>query len=78
MLRIRRVAIRLGVDFYVAGSTGLPRQTIFDASASQRQWQDVSTVLRLLGEKAVTEYLTNYAHSLGVDDLLLRLLDDCR
>lgn len=45
---------------------------------SQRQWEDVSRLIRLLGANADTEYLTNAATSVGVTDLLNRLLDELR
>jgi hypothetical protein len=41
---------------------------------SERQWQDVSKVLMLLGEQADVDYLRRAAESVGVTDLLERLL----
>lgn len=41
---------------------------------SERQWDDVSRVLRLLGENADIDYLRQAANSVGVADLLQRLL----
>lgn len=41
---------------------------------SERQWNDVSRLLRLLGETADTSYLKQAASSVGVTDLLERLL----
>jgi hypothetical protein len=41
---------------------------------SERQWDDVSRVLRLLGENADNDYLRQAADSVGVADLLQRLL----
>lgn len=41
---------------------------------SERQWQDVSKVLTLLGEQADFSYLRHAAESVGVADLLERLL----
>jgi hypothetical protein len=41
---------------------------------SQRQWQDVTKVLILLGERAELNYLRHAAKSVGVVDLLERLL----
>ncbi len=40
---------------------------------SERQWDDVSRLLRLLGETADTSYLKQAANSVGVIDLLERL-----
>ncbi len=40
---------------------------------SQRQWQDVTRVLSLLGEQADWEYLKSAAMSVGVADLLQKL-----
>lgn len=42
---------------------------------SDRQWEDVSRLLRLLGEEADTSYLKQAADSVGVSDLLERLLN---
>jgi hypothetical protein len=41
---------------------------------SERQWDDVSRLIRLLGDAADINYLKNAAASVGVSDLLLRLL----
>jgi hypothetical protein len=41
---------------------------------SERQWDDVSRLIRLLGEKADRDYLRHAASSVGVSDLLERLL----
>lgn len=41
---------------------------------SERQWDDVSKLIRLLGEAADLAYLQRAAESVGVDDLLQRLL----
>jgi len=41
--------------------------------ASERQWEDVSRVLRLLGEKADIDYLENATNATGVQDLWHRL-----
>lgn len=41
---------------------------------SERQWQDVTTVLRLLGAAANVDYLKEQTESVGVGDLLQRLL----
>jgi len=40
---------------------------------SEWQWDDVTRLLRLLGEQADFDYLKQAAESVGVDDLLLRL-----
>lgn len=45
---------------------------------SERQWHDVTTVLALLGSEANVDYLRKFAESVGVGDLLERLLDACR
>lgn len=42
--------------------------------SSERQWEDVSRLVRLLGNTADFEYLNRAAASLGVADLLARLL----
>jgi len=42
---------------------------------SERQWEDVSRLLRLLGETVDSAYLRRAAESVGVDDLLERLLN---
>ncbi len=41
---------------------------------SERQWEDVSRLIRLLGEAIDTAYLHHAAVSVGVDDLLGKLL----
>lgn len=41
---------------------------------SERQWDDVTRLLSLLGEQADLDYLTNAAASVGVSNLLTRLL----
>ena len=41
---------------------------------SERQWDDVSRLIALLGETADIDYLTSAAESVGVTDLLTRLL----
>ena len=48
---------------------------------SERQWDDVTRLIRLLGSQADLARLTDMARSVGVDDLLHRLLNensDCR
>lgn len=40
---------------------------------SERQWDDVTRLMQLLGEQADREYLKNAANSVGVSDLLERL-----
>lgn len=42
--------------------------------SSDRQWDDVSRLIRLLGSQADVDYLSEAAESVGVDDLLKRLL----
>jgi hypothetical protein len=42
--------------------------------ASERQWDDVSRLMALLGDTADLEYLQQASESVGVDDLLQRLL----
>jgi len=42
--------------------------------SSERQWDDVSRLIRLLGSEADVDYLQAAAESVGVDDLLSRLL----
>ena len=41
---------------------------------SDRQWDGVSRLIRLLGEVADVAYLTSAADSVGVSDLLTKLL----
>lgn len=43
---------------------------------SDRQWDDVTRLLRLLGDAADIQYLKSTAGSVGVDDLLDRLLNE--
>ena len=45
---------------------------------SQRQWRDVATVLKLLGEQVDLDYLRKAAESVGVGKLLARLLAEQR
>ena len=42
--------------------------------ASERQWEDVSKLVKLLGDRADVDYLKRAAKSVKVDDLLQRLL----
>lgn len=42
---------------------------------SERQWEDITRVLKVLGEKVDLRYLHSAAQELGVKDLLDRLLD---
>jgi len=42
---------------------------------SERQWDDVSRLIRLLGDAADFQYLENAAKSVGVSDLLTRLCE---
>jgi hypothetical protein len=41
---------------------------------SERQWDDVSRLLRLLGDTVDKEHLKRAADSVGVSDLLVRLI----
>mgnify|MGYP001828071953 CR=1 FL=1 len=43
--------------------------------SSERQWEDVSRLIRLLGDAADDGYLRQAAESVGVSDLLQRLMD---
>lgn len=43
---------------------------------SERQWNDVSRLLKLLGDAADMEYLVASAESVGVRDLLIRLISE--
>jgi hypothetical protein len=45
---------------------------------SERQWDDVTRLIRLLGSQADLARLTDMARSVGVDDLLHRLLNENR
>lgn len=42
---------------------------------SERQWDDVSKLVRLLGDAADIDYMNRAARSVGVADLLTRLLE---
>ncbi|MFT7632214.1 MAG: hypothetical protein ACI87E_003264 [Mariniblastus sp.] len=42
---------------------------------SERQWEDVARVMKILGDQADSEYLVRNAAELKVSDLLQRLLD---
>lgn len=73
---------RIGFDTEIQVPIASPEDTIVSKlewyrsgnETSQRQWQDVSRVLALLGEQADVRYLRNAAESVGVTDLLERLL----
>ncbi|MFM9116886.1 MAG: hypothetical protein ACKOU6_12085 [Planctomycetota bacterium] len=43
---------------------------------SERQWEDVTRLIKLLGEDADRDYLKSAAESVGVADLLARLLKE--
>ena len=43
---------------------------------SERQWEDVSRLMDLLGEQADIDYLQRAAQSVGVVELLTRLLEE--
>lgn len=45
---------------------------------SERQWKDITTVLALLGDRCDLPYLRKFAESVGVSDLLERLLRERR
>jgi hypothetical protein len=45
------------------------------SETSQRQWEDVSRLIQLLGDTADRDYLESAAQSVDVADLLTRLLD---
>ena len=45
---------------------------------SERQWNDVFRVLKVLGDSADVSYMRRSARSVGVEDLLERLLVDAR
>ena len=47
-------------------------------STSDRQWDDVTRLIRLLGSDADLGRLTAMSESVGVDDLLRRLLEENR
>lgn len=44
--------------------------------SSERQWNDVSRLIALLGDNVDLAYLRQASQSVGVDDLLQRLLED--
>lgn len=80
----RAVASKLGgaTDFII-----VPMATVEDSiisklewyrltdETSERQWDDVSRLVRLTGNALDTDYLAASAEMVGVTDLLLRLLD---
>lgn len=44
---------------------------------SERQWNDVSRLVKLLGKRLDVEYLRQGAEEVGVADLLQRLRESC-
>lgn len=80
----RAVAAKLGGD---TGFIIVPIATVEDSiisklewyrltdETSERQWDDVSRLVRLTGNALDTDYLAASAQMVGVSDLLLRLLD---
>ena len=80
----RAVAAKLGGD---TGFVILPMATVEDSiisklewyrltdETSERQWDDVSRLVRLTGNALDTDHLAASAEMVGVTDLLLRLLD---
>jgi hypothetical protein len=80
----RAVASKLGGD---TGVIIVPMATVEDSiisklewyrltdETSERQWDDVSRLVRLTGTALDTDHLAASAQMVGVSDLLLRLLD---
>jgi hypothetical protein len=80
----RAVAAKLGGD---TGFVIVPMATVEDSiisklewyrltdETSERQWDDVSRLVRLTGSALDRGYLAQSAQMVGVSDLLLRLLD---
>lgn len=80
----RAVAAKLGGD---TGFIIVPMATVEDSiisklewyrltdETSERQWDDVSRLVRLTGNALDKDYLAASAQMVGVSDLLLRLLD---
>jgi hypothetical protein len=80
----RAVAAKLGGD---TGYIIVPMATVEDSiisklewyrltdETSERQWDDVSRLVRLTGSALDRGYLAQSAQMVGVSDLLLRLLD---
>ena len=78
------MAAKLGGD---TGFVIVPMATVEDSiisklewyrltdETSERQWDDVSRLVRLTGTALDTNYLAASAEMVGVSDLLLRLLD---
>ncbi len=72
--------LELGSDFVVPIAS--PEDTILakleryrlGEESSQRQWDDITRVLKILGDQADLKYMRSAATSLGVSDLLKRLL----
>lgn len=67
--------------FYISESAirqAIRRRSCFNLihfETSERQWDDVSRLVRLTGTALDTDYLAASAQMVGVSDLLLRLLD---
>ncbi len=67
--------------FYISESAirqAIRRRSCFNLihfETSERQWDDVSRLVRLTGNALDTDYLAASAQMVGVSDLLLRLLD---
>ena len=80
----RAVAAKFGGD---TGFVIVPMATVEDSiisklewyrltdETSERQWDDVSRLVRLTGSALDRGYLAQSAQMVGVSDLLLRLLD---
>ena len=64
------------------GSTPTPEDTILSKlewyrlgnEVSERQWDDVSRVMKILGKAADLGYMEQHAAKLGISDLLQKLL----
>ena len=78
----RATAQRLGESHTVEIPIASPEDSILSKlewyrltdETSERQWEDVSRLVRLIGDELHLDYLNRAAKSLGVADLLMRLL----
>lgn len=80
MDRAENGQLEIGFDFVApiasAEDTIVSKLEWFRAGGetSQRQWEDVSRVMQVVGQKIDLEYLQSAAQSVGVSDLLEKLL----
>jgi hypothetical protein len=80
--RARRHAVSadaaIAADFCSAEDTVLSKLHWFrmGGETSERQWRDAQGILKTQGGALDQEYLRNWAHELGITDLLERLLEE--